>query len=122
MSGYNKADSLKKFNVTFDGERDGKSFGIKGDATGVALQIIDTHGHVIEPGKSMPLIDSSPEYNQLDYAIRLITDRQTLKSGIFWSHIKFRLDYFASCYSSIYTGKVMAWCFVLLEKLRMYIR
>lgn len=33
MSGYNKADSLKKFNVTFDGERDGKSFGIKGDAT-----------------------------------------------------------------------------------------
>ncbi|ALQ84035.1 hypothetical protein AQD72_06080 [Klebsiella pneumoniae] len=94
MSGYNKADSLKKFNVTFDGERDGKSFGIKGDATGVALQIIDTHGHVIEPGKSMPLIDSSPEYNQLDYAIRLITDRQTLKSGIFWSHIKFRLDYF----------------------------
>lgn len=94
MSGYNKTDSLKKFNVTFDGERDGKSFGIKGDATGVALQIIDTHGHVIEPGKSMPLIDSSPEYNQLDYAIRLITDRQTLKSGIFWSHIKFRLDYF----------------------------
>ncbi|EJK92375.1 hypothetical protein UUU_07100 [Klebsiella pneumoniae subsp. pneumoniae DSM 30104 = JCM 1662 = NBRC 14940] len=60
----------------------------------MALQIIDTHGRVIEPGKSMPLIDSSPEYNQLDYAIRLITDRQTLKSGIFWSHIKFRLDYF----------------------------
>lgn len=50
MSGYNKSDSLKKFNVTFDGERDGKSFGIKGDATGVALQIIDTHGNVIEPG------------------------------------------------------------------------
>ena len=94
MSGYNRADSLKTFNVTFDGERDGKSVGMKGDATGVALQIIDTHGHVIEPGKSMPLIDSSPEYNQLDYAIRLITDRQTLKSGIFWSHIKFRLDYF----------------------------
>ncbi len=50
----------------------------------------------------MPLIDSSPEYNQLDYAIRLITDRQTLKSGIFWSHIKFRLDYLVNFLTGLF--------------------
>ncbi|MCX8986044.1 fimbrial protein [Citrobacter portucalensis] len=84
----------KKFQVTFDGESNGKLFCVNGDASGVALQIIDTQGNVAIPGKAMPSMDIIPGDNKMGYVMRLVTNNQTLKSGYYLSSIRFKLDYF----------------------------
>lgn len=87
-------EGWKKFQVTFDGEANDGLFGVNGDASGVALQIIDTQGNVATPGKAMPPMDIIPGDNQLNYAMRLVANSQTLKAGDYLSSIRFKLDYF----------------------------
>ncbi|ERK07678.1 fimbrial protein [Serratia fonticola] len=87
-------ESWKKFQVTFDGEPNGELFEVNGDASGVALQIVDTQGNVVTPGKAMPSMDIIPAGNQLNYAMRLVPNSKALKSGYYSSSIRFKLDYF----------------------------
>jgi type 1 fimbria pilin len=87
-------DEWKQFQVTFDGEADGNLFGVSGDASGVALQIIDTYGNIASPGKTMPLVDIASGDSQLNYTLRLVANSQVLKSGDYFSSIRFKLDYF----------------------------
>ncbi|MGU9756056.1 fimbrial protein [Serratia marcescens] len=87
-------EGWKKFQVTFDGEAHGGLFGVNGDASGVALQIIDTQGNVAMPGKAMPPMDIIPGDSQLNYAMRLVANNHVLKAGDYLSSIRFKLDYF----------------------------
>ncbi|MEL5519731.1 fimbrial protein [Serratia bockelmannii] len=87
-------EGWKKFQVTFDGEAHGGLFGINGDASGVALQILDTQGNVAMPGKAMPPMDIIPGDSQLNYAMRLVANNHALKAGDYLSSIRFKLDYF----------------------------
>jgi type 1 fimbria pilin len=87
-------ESWKQFQVTFDGAADGDLFGVGGDASGVALQIVDINGNVATPGKSMPLMHIVPGERQLNYTLRLVANSQVLKAGNYFSSIRFKLDYF----------------------------
>ncbi|MCM2651954.1 fimbrial protein [Serratia marcescens] len=87
-------EGWKKFKVTFDGEANGGLFGVNGDASGVAVQIIDTQGNVAMPGKAMSPVDIIPGDSQLNYAMRLVANNHALKSGDYLSSIRFKLDYF----------------------------
>lgn len=87
-------EDWKQFSVTFDGESDGGFFGVNGDASGIALQLIDSSGNIVVPGESLPLQDITPGDLQLNYAMRLVANKNTLKSGDYFSSIRFKLDYF----------------------------
>ncbi|MFK3695133.1 fimbrial protein [Serratia bockelmannii] len=87
-------DDWKQFQVTFDGEADGELFGVNGEASGVALQIIDTAGNIATPGKSLPLMDIVPGDMRLNYTMKLVANNHALKSGDYFSSIRFKLDYF----------------------------
>lgn len=84
----------KQFQVTFDGEADGDGFSIHGTAAGVALQITDTVGNIALPGTALPIMAVTPGERQLNYTLRLIANRHALKSGDYFSAIRFKLDYF----------------------------
>ncbi|MGQ5793292.1 fimbrial protein [Serratia sp. IR-2025] len=84
----------KHFQVTFDGEADGRLFGVMGEASGVALQITNPNGVVAVPGEALPIGDISPGDMQLDYTMKLVANNHALKAGDYFSLIKFRLDYF----------------------------
>lgn len=87
-------DDWKQFQVAFDGDAEGALFGIRGNASGVALQITDEHGNVAIPGKALPLTDIVPGDRQLNYVLKLMANRHALKSGDYFSAIRFKLDYF----------------------------
>ena len=84
----------KQFQVTFDGDAEGALFGVRGEASGIALQIADEHGNVAIPGQPLPLTDIVPGGRQLNYALKLMANRHALKSGEYFSAIRFKLDYF----------------------------
>lgn len=84
----------KHFQVTFDGETDGTLFGVQGDAKGVALQIADGQGNIATPGKPLPLGDISLGAMQLNYAMRLVSNSQSLRVGAYSSAVRFKLDYY----------------------------
>ncbi|MEX2944257.1 fimbrial protein [Serratia fonticola] len=88
-----KAD-WKQFQVTFDGDAEGSLFGVRGEASGVALKILDSEGHIATPGKALPLITLTPGSKQLNYTLRLVANRHALKSGNYFSVVRFKLDYF----------------------------
>ncbi|MDK7100073.1 fimbrial protein [Klebsiella aerogenes] len=83
-----------QFQITFDGDHDGKLFGVNGSASGVGLQIIDSFGNVAMPGDAMPLMDLVPGDMRLNYNMKLMANSHVLKAGSYYSHIRFKLDYF----------------------------
>jgi len=87
-------EDWKQFQVTFDGDAEGELFGVQGDASGVALKIIDEQGHIAQPGKPLPLADIIPGDTQLNYTLKLVANNHALKSGDYFSAIRFKLDYF----------------------------
>ncbi|MFO3759112.1 fimbrial protein [Klebsiella aerogenes] len=87
-------EDWKQFSVTFDGNTDGDLFSINGDASGIALQIFDDYGNVVIPGKSLPALDIAPGKDKLDFKIRVVANKDTLKSGDYFSSIRFKIDYF----------------------------
>ncbi|EPN2807086.1 fimbrial protein [Serratia marcescens] len=84
----------KQFQVTFDGDAEGELFGVRGDVSGVALQISDTSGNIAVPGAPLPLTGITPGNMRLDYRLRLVTNNQVLKAGEYFSVVRFKLDYF----------------------------
>ncbi|RTF43124.1 fimbrial protein [Serratia marcescens] len=87
-------ENWKNFQVTFDGDTEGKLFGVYGGASGVGLQITDGLGNVASPGKALPLMDIIPGNSQLNYSLKLMANNHALKSGDYFSSIRFKLDYF----------------------------
>ena len=83
-----------QFQVTFDGERDGNYFGVYGDASGVALSIMDEFGNQALPGKALPFNDVILGDKVLNYTLILVPNQHLLKSGTYFSSIRFKLDYF----------------------------
>ncbi|WP_240494297.1 fimbrial protein [Pantoea sp. 1.19] len=84
----------RQFQVTFDGDADGTFFYVHGSVGGVALEIKDRQGNIAIPGKAMPLIDITAGKMDLVYTMRLISNHRPLKTGKFFSVIRFKLDYF----------------------------
>lgn len=82
------------FQVTFDGEADGESFGVRGEAKGVALQITDVGGNIANPGQALPAGDITPGDKTLNYTLRLVTNKQLLKAGDYYSTLRFKMDYY----------------------------
>ncbi len=88
-----KAD-WKHFQVTFDGDPEGALFGVRGGASGVGLQISDSLGNIASPGKVLPFVDIVPGSIQLNYSLKLVANNHALKSGDYFSSIRFKVDYF----------------------------
>lgn len=86
--------SWRQFRIVFDGEADGALFGVHGKASGVGIQITAADGNIIAPGRIVPATGIVPGDMLLNYTLKLVADRHTLKSGNYSSAIRFRLDYF----------------------------
>lgn len=84
----------KQFQVTFDGDNEGELFGVRGDASGVALRITNESGNIATPGVPLRAQDIIPGAMQLNYHLRLVANQHTLKAGDYFSAIRFKLDYF----------------------------
>ncbi|UTO00475.1 fimbrial protein [Serratia nematodiphila] len=87
-------EDWKQFQVTFDGDGEGGLFDVRGDASGIALQIIDHYGNIAMPGRPMPLQDILSGSMQLNYTLKLVTNNHALKAGDYFSSLRFKLDYF----------------------------
>ncbi|MDI3200006.1 MULTISPECIES: fimbrial protein [Serratia] len=84
----------KQFQVTFDGDAEGDLFGVRGEASGIALQISDAAGNIATPGHPLPFEHLIPGNMKLDYAMKLVANSHALKAGDYFSAIRFKLDYF----------------------------
>ncbi|MBH1929646.1 fimbrial protein [Serratia rubidaea] len=82
------------FQITFDGPAEGNGFGLQGEAKGLAIQISDEQGNVAAPGVAMPKNDIHPGNMQLNYFVKLIGNKQRLRTGDYFSTIRFKLDYY----------------------------
>lgn len=89
-----KPSGEKRFHITFDGKPDGEHFSLWGEGAGVALQLNDKFGNTARPGQPLPLRSVHSESKRLDYDFRLIANNQTIKSGSYFSAVRFKLDYF----------------------------
>ncbi|MGQ8776491.1 fimbrial protein [Serratia sp. NA_112.1] len=87
-------EGWKHFQVTFDGDPDGGLFGVRGGASGVGLQIADSLGNIVSPGKALPFIDIIPGSMQLNYSLKLVANNDVLTSGDYFSSLRFKVDYF----------------------------
>lgn len=87
-------DDWKYFQVTFDGERSHGSFGVEGDAQGVALQIRDARGNIANPGQALPAGNINPGTMDLNYTMRLVGNGDNLSAGSYHSTIRYKLDYY----------------------------
>ncbi|MFJ3264859.1 fimbrial protein [Serratia liquefaciens] len=90
----NKLHDWRQFQVTFDGDAEGDFFGVRGEASGIALKITDESGNVAQPGNPLKPKDIISGDMQLNYYIRLVANNHALKSGDYFSVIRFKLDYF----------------------------
>lgn len=89
-----KPSGEKRFYITFDGKLDGEHFGLWGEASGIALQVNDNIGNTVRPGQPLPLVSVSSDNKRLDYDIRLVVNNQVVRSGSYFSAVRFKLDYF----------------------------
>nr|WP_315290285.1 fimbrial protein [Serratia proteamaculans] len=87
-------EDWKHFQVTFDGDPEGDLFGVSGGASGVGLQISDSLGNIASPGKALPFVDIIPGGMQLNYSLKLVANNHALKSGDYFSSVRFKVDYF----------------------------
>lgn len=90
----NKLPDWKQFQVTFDGDAEEGLFGVRGEASGIALQITDAAGNIATPGYPMPRGDIIPGDMRLNYALKLVANNHAPKAGDYFSAVRFKLDYF----------------------------
>ncbi|WP_336219258.1 fimbrial protein [Citrobacter amalonaticus] len=81
-------------NIIFDGDDDEGFFRVSGNAGGVALQLQDSHGEIIHPGKSVPWRQTSVADNRLNYQFRLRNTMRSLVVGDYSAIIRYRIEYF----------------------------
>jgi type 1 fimbria pilin len=84
-----------RYAITFDGPRaQNNLFKISGVATGVALEIKDINGNKAIPGQEMPMGTLVLGGTVLNYTIRLMPVPESLNPGAFWSHLRFKMEYY----------------------------
>lgn len=89
-----KLPDWSQFQVTFDGDNEGELFGVRGEASGIALRITDENGNIASPGVPLRAQDITAGTMQLNYHLRLVANQHALKAGDYFSAIRFKLDYF----------------------------
>ncbi|HFF8948028.1 fimbrial protein [Serratia marcescens] len=89
-----KQPSWSQFQITFDGKAEGDLFSVNGDISGVGLRIADSAGNIAVPGTPLPLRDIIPGSYQLNYGITLLSNKQPLKAGSYFSSVRFKMDYY----------------------------
>ena len=95
LSGDNSANSGRQhFRMIFDGNAEGKNFGVIGDARGIALRIVDSIGADIYPGVPMSIENTLTKDYRLNYSMQLVANSQVLRAGDYRSAIRFKLDYY----------------------------
>lgn len=77
------------FQLTFDGDTEGELFGVRGTASGVALQLNDAVGNVIRPGEPLRLDGMNQRYS-----IKLVANDPIFLAGEYFSSVRYKLDYF----------------------------
>lgn len=89
-----KLPDWRGFQVTFDGDADGELFEMHGGAKGIGLQIVDAEGNIASPGNPLPVGEILPGRMLLNYQMRLVTNKQPLRAGDYYSAIRFKMDYY----------------------------
>ena len=89
-----KLSDWQHFQMTFDGDNDDGLFGVDGEAKGVGLQIADAYGNVARPGSPLPTGEIEPGSMRLNYEMRLVANKKTLRPGAYYSAIRFKVDYY----------------------------
>lgn len=84
----------QRFNLTFEGERDGKHFSVQGAAKGIALQIKDEHGKLISPGMLLEHGSLSTDVLMLNYSLTLVGSGHVLEAGDYHATIKLNIQHF----------------------------
>lgn len=91
------ASSIKrtnKFQIVFDGARDGNYFRAQGTASGIALQILDTNRQRIIPGKLVSQNPSLIKSMRFDYYLMTVIRPGEIRDGNYYSIIRFGMNYF----------------------------
>lgn len=81
-------------NIIFDGDEEDGLFRVSGNAGGVALQLQDSHGAVIHPGRPVSLQQITVSDNRLDYQFRLRNTMRDIVVGDYSAIIRYRIEYF----------------------------
>ncbi len=80
--------------VNFDGVTDESLlFATKGGSQGVGIRIMDSHQQTAEAGKPMKAVGLESETTSLSYQLQLVRNNQRLRSGDFFSTIRFVVYY-----------------------------
>lgn len=83
------------FTVTFDGDTDGNDFAVYGEAKGIAIQLIDDKGYSSVPSMPLPKINIiSTHEMRLNYALRLVGNGKSFRTGTYYSSVRFKLNYY----------------------------
>ncbi len=86
---------ISRFIVIFEGPTiNENAFALSGVGQGVGLQIADAHGHIASPGRPLHAAMLHTGHPNLDYTLRLVSNRQTLRAGSYAATIRFKLDYY----------------------------
>ena len=80
--------------LTFEGEAEGKYFGLQGAAQGVAIQIKDAHGKRIAPGMSLDDSSGAVDTIELNYFLELVGTGTVLQAGDYHATIKLSVQHF----------------------------
>lgn len=80
--------------LTFEGENNGKYFGVQGVSQGVALQIKDARGKLITPGMLLEDSSDSAGTMALNYFLELVGTGSTLQAGNYHATIKLSVQHF----------------------------
>ena len=95
LAGENSTNTGRQhLRMIFDGNAEGKNFGVIGDARGVALRIVDSIGTDIYPGVPMSIENTLTKDYRLNYSMQLVANSQVLRAGDYRSAIRFKLDYY----------------------------
>lgn len=89
-----KSAAWQYINIIFDGDEDDGMFRVNGNASGVALVLIDSNGTEIHPGQTMPWQPEWVTDNRLNYRIKLKSNLRNLMVGDYSATIRYRVEYF----------------------------
>ncbi|CUZ93714.1 PAP fimbrial minor pilin protein precursor [Serratia marcescens] len=90
----NNLPDWRQFQVTFDGHNDGGMFSVNGDVSGLAIRITDSTGNIARPGMPLPALDILPGNYRLNFSMMLVSNKQVLKAGSYFSSVRFKMDYY----------------------------
>ncbi|HAX5209949.1 TPA: fimbrial protein [Escherichia coli] len=87
--------TASRVRMTFDGLQGDTpdKFSFIGQAEGINLQILDSHGYQARAGKVMPPLLLTGNEEGLDYILRVVRNGQLLKPGYYYAALRFKVDY-----------------------------